>query len=253
VKATTLGFKNLHRVMDMLAKAVLKPGEDFTDLDHMYQAVWDQARLEAGHVANIIGGFESEPKVGLAQGVRFTPYSKARQQEAVAFLNENVFKTPDWLLPAEILRKVEPTSGQPRVAALQQGMLNNVLSSARMARLQEHEAILGDQAYSIAQLLTDVRSGVFAELGAGAGIKVDPYRRNLQRAYVELLGGRLAAAPAAASAAAIKDDSRGTIRADLKSLRSLLESKASAGADTPTKNHINDLIDQIVLILEPKK
>jgi len=254
VKATTLGFKNLHRVMDMLAKAVLKAGEDYTDLDHMYGAVWDQARLEAGHVANIVGGFDSEPKVGPAPGVRFAPYAKARQQEAVAFLNENVFKTPDWLLPVEILRKVEPTSGQARVAALQQGVLNNVLSAARMARLQEHEAILGGQAYAIPQLLADVRGGLFTELAAAADVKVDPYRRNLQRAYVELLGGRLAAAPAAAAApTAVKDDSRGAVRAELKALRSLLESKASAGADASTKNHINDLIDQIGLILEPKK
>jgi len=253
VKATTLGFKNLRRVMDMLAKAVLKPGEDFADLEHMFQAIWDQARLETGHVANIIGGFDSEPKVGLAQGVRFTPFSKARQQEAVAFLNENVFKTPAWLLPAEILRKVEPTSGQTRVFALQQGALNSALSAARMTRLQEHEAILGDQAYTAAQLLADVRGGVFAELAAEAGIKVDPYRRNLQRAYVELVGGRLTAAPAAAAAMSMKDDSRGAIRAELKSLRSLLVSKASAAGDTVTKNHLNDLVDQIDLILEPKK
>ena len=253
VKATTLGFKNLRRVMDMLSKAVLKPGEDFADLEHMFQAIWDQARLETGHVANIIGGFDSEPKVGLAQGVRFTPFSKARQQEAVAFLNENVFKTPAWLLPAEILRKVEPTSGQTRVFALQQGALNSALSAARMTRLQEHEAILGDQAYTAAQLLADVRGGVFAELAAEAGIKVDPYRRNLQRAYVELVGGRLTAAPAAAAAMSMKDDSRGAIRAELKSLRSLLVSKASAAGDTVTKNHLNDLVDQIDLILEPKK
>ncbi|MDP2915651.1 MAG: zinc-dependent metalloprotease [Candidatus Aminicenantes bacterium] len=253
VKASTLGYKNLKRVMDMLAKAVLKPGEDFTDLEHMFQAIWDQARLEGGHVANIIGGFDSEPKVGLAQGVRFTPFSKARQQEAVAFLNENVFKTPAWLLPSEILRKVEPTSGQTRVLALQQGALNSALSAVRMTRLQEHEAILGDQAYTIAQLLADVRSGVFAELAAEAGIKVDPYRRNLQRAYVELFGGRLAAAPAATAATAMKDDSRGAIRAELKTLRDILGSKGPAAGDTVTKNHLFDLIDQIALILEPKK
>lgn len=253
VKATTLGFRNLRRVMDMLAKAVLKPGEDYADLEHMFQVIWDQARLEAGHVANIIGGFESEPKVGLAQGVRFTPFSKARQQEAVAFLNENVFKTPAWLLPAEILRKVEPTSGQTRVFALQQGALNSVLSPVRMTRLQEHEAILGDQAYTVAQLLADVRGGVFAEFAAEAGIKIDPYRRNLQRAYVELVGGRLTAAPAATAATAMKDDSRGAIRAELKALRGLLESKGGAAGDTATKNHLFDLIDQIALILEPKK
>jgi hypothetical protein len=211
-------------------------------------------------VANIIGGYESEPKVGLAAGVRFTPFSKARQQEAVAFLNDNVYKTPAWLLPADILRKVEPTSGQSRVLSLQQAALNSTLSAARLTRLQEHEAIVGDQAYTIAQILADVRGGIFTELGGDGAFKIDPYRRNLQRVFVELLGGRLTAAPPAAGAAAapaaapaLRDDSRGAVRAELKALRTRIESRMNGGGDTATKNHLADLADQITLILEPKK
>jgi hypothetical protein len=257
VQATTLGYKNLRRVMDMLPKAVLKPGENYDDLDHMYGAIWSQAQLEAGHVANIVGGFDSEPKVGLAPGVRFTPLSKARQQQAVSFLNENIFKTPAWLFPADILRKIEPTSGQTRLGAFQLSILGNVLRADRLMRLQEHEAILGDQAYTIAQLLGDVRAGIFAELAAGDTFKIDPYRRNLQRAYVELLGGRLAPAPAGAAAGTaavvtIKDDSRGAIRAEMKALKSLIETKASGAGDTATKTHLEDLKDKISQILEPK-
>jgi hypothetical protein len=250
VKATALGFKNLQRVMNMLANAVLKRGEDYGDLDHMYGAVLSQAQLEAGHVANVIGGYDSEPKVGLAPGVRFTPLNKARQQEAVAFLSENMFKTPTWLLPAEILRKIEPTSGQARIFSLQQAVLNSMLSPGRLTRLQEHEAILGDQAYSIAQLLADVRAAIFSEMAGGDVFKIDPYRRNLQRSYVELLGNRLTAAPAASPS--MKDDSRGAIRAELKILRSSIEAKVAGAADTATRNHMEDLKDQIIQALELK-
>lgn len=250
VKATALGFKNLQRVMSMLAKAVLKAGEDYADLDHMYGAVWSQVQLEAGHVANIIGGYDSEPKVGLASGVRFTPLSKVRQREAVAFLSENIFKTPIWLLPGDILRKVEPTSGQARILSLQQAALNSMLSPARLTRLQEHEAILGNQAYSAAQLLGDVRAAIFSEFAAGDAFKIDPYRRNLQRAYVELLSGRLTAAqPAPAS---WKDDSWGAIRAELKIIRSSIDASIAGATDTATKNHMEDLKDQIIQALEPK-
>ncbi len=169
VKATTLGFKNLMRVIEMLPPAVLKPGEDYTQFEHMYQAIWDQARLEVGHVANIIGGYDSEPKAGTTPGVRFTPIAKARQAEAVAFLNAMVFKTPMWLLPADVLRKIEPTSGQARVLTLQQAALNGILSPARLLRLQEHEAIIGDQAYTTAQMLADLRAGILSELCEHAG------------------------------------------------------------------------------------
>ncbi|MBN1939141.1 MAG: zinc-dependent metalloprotease [Candidatus Aminicenantes bacterium] len=256
VKATTLGFKNLKRVIDMLPDAVLKPGENYDQFTHMYDAVWNQARLETGHVANIIGGYDSEPKVGPAEGLRFTPLSRARQADAVAFLNENVFKTPEWLIPADILRKIEPSSGQARILALQQAVLNNMLSPARLNRLQEHEAILDGQAYTAPQLLFDLRGGILTELLTAAPTVVDPYRRNLQRAYIDLLGARLAPAAAAGSAsaaAAPKDDSRGAIRAELKTIRELLARTVPSTKDAATKNHWNDLLDRIAQILEPNK
>ena len=256
VEATRLGIKNLKRVMDMLPGAVLKSGENYDQLDHMYTAVWSQLRLELGHVANIVGGYDSEPKTGPVPGVRFTPISEARQKAAVKFINENLFKTPTWMEPAEILRKVEPTSGQARLLALQQGILSSLLAQARTARLQEHEAILGPKAYTVAELLADLRAGVFGELMTEA-VKVDPYRRNLQRAYIMSLGARLnppqaAATGAAAAPALTNDDSRGAIRAELKSVKSLLQTRVEGAADKATRNHVEDLIDQIAVILDPR-
>ncbi|MCX6561318.1 MAG: zinc-dependent metalloprotease [Candidatus Aminicenantes bacterium] len=251
VKATTLGFKNLQRVIAMLPGATLKPLEDYRQFDHMYQAIWDQARLEVGHVANIIGGYDSVPKAGTAPGVRFTPIAKARQAEAVAFLNANVFKTPDWLLPTDVLRKLEPTSGQARVLALQQAALNGILGSARLLRLQEHEAILGDQAYTTVQMLADLRGGILTEFMGDMSAKVDPYRRNLQRAYVDLLCARLAPPAAAAAVTALKDDSRGAFRAELRTILNLLRNNKST--DAATKIHAADLLDLITQSLDPKK
>lgn len=241
VKATGLGIKNLKRAMAMLPKAVLKPGEDFEQLSHMYDALWGQLRLELGHVANIPGGFDSEPKVGTAPGGRFTPLGRARQQEAVKFLNEQVFKTPTWILDQAILQKLEPTTGQMRLVGLQRGVLMNLLAQGRLARLQEHEASVGDKAYTAGQLLSDLRGGIFTELTAGA-VKVDPFRRNLQRAYIELLASRVNAPGG---------DDRAAIRAELKSLQGLFGAKAAA-ADKATRAHLEDLKDQVIRALDPK-
>ena len=49
---------------------------------------------------------------------------------------------------------------------------------------------------------------------------------------------------------ALKDDSRGAIRAEL---RKILEALMDTPKDTVTKNHIFDLRDQITQILDPKK
>ena len=257
VEATRLGVKNLKRVMDMLPGAVLKPGENYDQLDHMYTAVWSQLRLELGHVANIVGGYDSEPKTGPVAGVKFTPIPEARQKAAVRFLNDNLFKTPAWMQPSEILRKVEPTSGQARLLGLQQGILASLLRQNRTVRLQEHEAILGAQAYTVAELLLDLRAGIFGELTAES-VKVDPYRRNLQRAYIDALNARVNPPPAPASAAAAgtptltSDDSRGAIRAELKAIQFLLRTKAEVAADKATRNHLEDLRDQITIILDPR-
>lgn len=255
VKATALGTKNLKRVMEMLPKATLKPGEDFEKLGHLYAATLGQWGRELGHVANIVGGYDSEPKVGTAPGVRFTPVTKARQAEAVKFLNDNLFKTPSWVLPEQIVRKLEPTSGQARLLGLQRGILASLLNPGRTNRLQDHEAILGDKAYTFGQLLQDLRGGIFTELSAGG--KVDPFRQNLQRAYVEALGSR--ANPPAGGGAVMPgmaptlpaDAGRGAARAELKAIQAMAAAKAGA-ADRATKAHFEDLKDLITKYLDPK-
>jgi len=256
VKATTLGTKNLKRVVDMLPKATLKAGEDYDKLNHLYSAALGQWGRELGHVANVVGGFDSEPKVGLQPGVRFTPLAKNRQVEAVKFLNENLFKTPTWTLPAEVLRKLGPTSGQAHLVNLQRGVLNGLLTPTRLTRLQEQEAMLGDKAYTTSALLGDLRAGIFTELSSGA--RIDPYRRNLQRAYVDLLGARLnPSAPmvgmfgggAPTLPTLSNDDTRGAVRAELKTLMGLAVAKSG---DRATKAHLEDLRDQIAKLLDPK-
>jgi len=259
VKATALGTKNLKRVVEMLPKATLKAGEDYDKLRHLYAAALGQWGRELGHVANLVGGYDSEPKAGLQPGVRFSPLSKARQSEAVKFLNENLFKTPAWILPSEVLRKLEPSSGQARLLSLQRNVLGQLLASNRVARLQEHEAIVGDKAYTLGQLLLELRSGVLTELSAGG--RIDPYRRNLQRSYVDLLGARLSPPAAVATmgrdgAAPMPtithDDTRGVVRAELKSIQALASAKAAAAQDRSTKAHLEDLKDQITRLLDPK-
>ena len=128
--------------------------------------------------------------------------------------------------------------------------------TTQTGRLQEHKAILGPKAYTVAELLTDLRAGIFGELMAEA-VKVDPYRRNLQRAYITSLGARLnpppaAAAGAAAAPALTNDDCRGAIRAELKAVKSQLQTKVEGAADKATRNHLEDLIDQITVILDPR-
>ncbi len=258
VAATTLGTKNLQRVADMLVKVSEKPGDDDETLTHLYTATWGQWTRELNHVAVIVGGYDAQTKHGGQSGAVFTPVSKARQQQAVKYLNGAILRTPEWLLKPEILSRIEPNSGSARLLNTQKSVLRNLMDRSRLGRLQEQESALGDKAYKLGELLADLRSGIFTELSSPAP-KIDAHRRDLQRAYLELLNERLNQAPPAASnpfgrslpSPNAQDDQRGAVRAELKSLQSHLSAKLPT-AKGASRAHLEDLKDQITKILDPK-
>lgn len=247
VKATTLGLKNLRRVADMLLSATsTQPGEPYEELEELYGRMLGQWRLEMGHVAVIVGGFNTQQKHIGQDGVLFTPISKARQAEAVAFLNDNAFATPTWMLNPEILRRIETNGALDRVKTAQQMLLNSLLSSTRFARLVEQEAIDGDQAYRPVDFLADVRKGIWSEVNGTGAVRVDAYRRNLQRAYLDLLGERLN------GRSPVSDDQRPLIRGELRTLSADVTKALTRTTDRTTRMHLEDVRDQIAKILDPK-
>ncbi|MBI4911777.1 MAG: zinc-dependent metalloprotease [Acidobacteria bacterium] len=260
VKATTLGTKNLQRVLAMLPAAVEKPGESDDTLEHLYRAVWGQWSRELGHVAAIVGGFDSQNKHQGQKGPVFTPVPRARQKDAVRYLNEAVFRTPQWILDKNILARLSPASGSTQLLGAQRSALRALLDRGRTLRLQEQEALLGDQAYKLTEMLADLRDGIFGELKAAAP-RVEPMRRNLQRAYLEQLDERLnrpapSVPPQLAAfvqmAPNLPDDTRGAIRAELRSLQAAASAKAAVAGDRGTRAHLEDVKDQISKILDPR-
>jgi len=263
IKSTALGVKNLQRVARMLMPATTaKAGEPYDDLAELYGRMLGQWTLEMGHVAAIVGGFDTREKYVGQEGVLFTPVAKPRQAEAVKFLNENAFTTPVWAIDAQILRRIEPTGVLGRIRNAQNTVLNNLLSSARFARMVEQEAVDGAAAYTPADFLATVRKGLWKELDAPQ-VKVDAYRRNLQHAYLDLANTKinsaapslpaglpaelLAMLPAAASA-----DEKSLYRAELRSLNAGIAAALAKTADRESKAHLEAARDQIAKILDPK-
>ncbi|HEX5634424.1 MAG TPA: zinc-dependent metalloprotease, partial [Gemmatimonadales bacterium] len=197
VKSTTLAMKNLKRVSDMLLPVAERPGEDYALLRELYQNVIGQWGRYMGHVAALVGGADTQERYGT--GSRFTPVSRARQKEAVRFLGENAFRVPPWLLDQDVLRRIEGEGVVARVRQAQGNVLNQLLGEARLGRLVEYEALATrpDEAYSVGEYLGDVRRGVWGELTAGR-VRVDVFRRNLQRAYLEAVDRTINPPPAPA-------------------------------------------------------
>lgn len=247
IQATTLGTKNLKRVMDMLLTAVPKKDENYDDLGAVYAAALGQWSRELNHVAVIVGGFDSQEKVAGQAGLIFTPVPRERQRAAVKFLNGAVFATPEWAVRTEVLRRVEPTGGLSRVLTLQRSVLTALLNAARLARLEEQEALDGPQTYKPTEFLADLREGLFGELSLAAP-KISPYRRNLQRAYLDMLDERLN--PRTGSVAA--DDTKALFRGELRSIDALAAARMSVAGDRITGLHLREMRDRIAQILDPR-
>jgi hypothetical protein len=247
VKASTLGLKNLKRVADMLMPATTtESGAPYDDLEELYGAMIGQWRLEMGHVAAIVGGFNSQQKHIGQDGVLFTPIAKERQMEAVKFLSDNVFATPTWLLKPEILRRLETNGALDRVKMVQQFILMQLMSASRFARLVEMEAMDGDAAYRPVDFLADVRKGVWGEVNGAGAIKIDAYRRNLQRTYLEQMNEKLN------GRAPVSDDQRPFIRGELRALSADVARAMPRATDRASRMHLEDVKDQIARILDPK-
>jgi hypothetical protein len=132
-----------------------------------------------------------------------------------------------------------------RVRTGQLRVLSSLLSSPRIARLVEQETLDGPKAYRSLEFLGDVRKGVWSEFYNGAPIKVDAYRRNLQRAYVETLADRINGRLAAV------DDSRAFFRGELKTLDTDLRTALARASDRETRLHVDDVRTQIQRALDP--
>ena len=246
VASTALGLKNLKRVAGMLLTATAtKTGEPYDDLDEVYARMLGQWATEMNHVAAIVGGFSSQQKNIGQQGVLFKPVARERQATAVRFLNDNAFQTPAWAINPEILRRIEPVGVLDRVRTGQLRVLTSLLSSARISRLVEQEALDGPAAYRPLEFLGDLRKGVWSEFYNGASVKVDAYRRNLQRAYVDTLADRINGRLAAL------DDSRAFFRGELKTLDADLRTAVAKTTDRETRLHIDDVRTQIQRALDP--
>jgi hypothetical protein len=264
VKSTGLGFKNIRRVVTYISSAATRSGEDNDDLREIYDRTVGQWATEASHVATVVGGETVQYKSGSQPGAVYVPLSRARQQEAMHFLNDNVFQTPTYLIQPAIARRVEAGGMITRITNAQTRILTSLLNDSRLNRLIENEALATNRgdAYSLASMLDDMRRGVWSELSQSS-VSIDPYRRTLQNQYLAQLNAKLNPPPAPATAgpqfpgftppAPLLEDARSELRGELVSLRADIRRAAPRASDRETRLHLEAADHEIGDILDPKK
>ena len=259
VKASNYGVANLKVILDNLVEWTAEEAKDYDDLNELYGQVAGQWNRYIGHVARNVGGWHENFKTYDQDGVVYEMVSEARQREAMQWLNEQVFETPDWLLHQDVLRRVEGVGAMDRIRRYQVGAVNTLLDPQRLARMMEAEVMEGDNTYTSAEMLTDLRQGIWSELSSGQAI--GPLRRNLQRGYLERLEFLMTQeAPSVPSFFASfgftnvdvsQSDIRAFVRGELQILKRDTGNAARRTRDRMTRLHLQDVQARIDAILEP--
>jgi hypothetical protein len=261
MRSSQLGLQNLQRVMKMLLPVAEQPGRDYELLDELYDEAVAQWSRYMGHVAAVVGGAETQERYGT--GARFAPVSRARQREAIAFLAQNAFRTPDLLLDSTILRRIEAEGAILRIRTAQGRVLATLLNRNRLNRLVEYEAMAprSAEAYTVGDLVGELHGAVWSELD-DARVRIDVYRRNLQRAFLETVDGELTP-PALRPQQGVggvgpgqdsrwSSDVRPVLRGELRALDRELAAALPRAADRMTRLHIEDARAEIARMLDPQ-
>ncbi|MCC6241616.1 MAG: zinc-dependent metalloprotease [Gemmatimonadaceae bacterium] len=264
VKATRLGFKNLRRIMDLVEPAsTVDKTADFSLLRATYSNVLGQWATEAAHVTKIVGGMDKQEKAVSQSGPVWTPVSRTRQKEAVKFLNDEVFTTPTAMIKPSILRRIESDGNINRVSGAQTRTLSSLVSNTKLQRMVEQEAMAtkAGEVYTLGEMLTDLRQGLWKEIYSGA--LIDAYRRRLQTTYLEAMASKIKPPAPSAQDQAIAQllgggivstrDFRPLLKDEMRTLDRELASAIGRSRDRVSRAHLSDARDQIKAMLSVKE
>jgi hypothetical protein len=255
MKASTYGLKNLEYVANHLSEWTSNVTNDYGDLDELYREMLDVWSRYVGHVVTNVGGVYENTKNPNQAGNVYEVVPKAKQIEAMNWLQANAFASPTWLVNVNTLKNTNFAGYTETFRNLQVRHLNNLFSLGRIGRLMDNE-ILGADTYKAIELFKDTRKGIWKEAGTATNVTI--YRRNLQRAYIDRMSYLMTEEIKPADRSTVyynvsQSDLRALVRGELNVLKKSLAAAKALGVNTETKYHYEDCIKRIDLILNPIK
>lgn len=254
MKASSYGLKNLEYVAAHLPEWTSDATNNYDDLDELYKELLEVWSRYVGHVVTNVGGVYENIKNPNQAGTVYDVVPKAKQIEAMNWLQINAFASPTWIVNTKTLRNTDFSGYTEKFRSLQVRHLNSLLSFGRIGRLMDAE-ILGTDNYKGLDLLKDTRKGIWKEASAVANVTI--YRRNLQRAYLDRMAFLMTEEIKPKDRSTVyydvaQSDVRALVRGELTALKSTLSVAKTRAVNAETKYHYEDCIKRINLILDPK-
>ena len=243
VKASTYGVKNLKIVAKNLPDWTSNQTNNYEDLSELYGELLGVWSRYVGHVSGNIGGVYEYNKKPSQDGFVYQPVSKEKQKESMSWLQENAFKTQDWLLDNSILANIGESGYTNRMLRLQNRQLATLLSTSRLERMID-ASVIEPNSYEVIDMVRDLRNGIFSE--ANYTRNVDVFRRNLQKAFIDRMASIMN------SKSPKHADINSIVRGELESLNFQLTIAKNRRVNRMTKYHYRDCLAKIKQILDPK-
>ena len=247
MKASAYGIKNLQRIVPNLPEWTAEEGGLNENLPKMYVQIQNQYFRYMGHVLKNIGGVRYTVRSDADKAAAYEPVPRAMQLEAVTFFNNQLFKTPDWLLNKTIIDRTTLPQATNFVEDLQVRVLNTLLDIEMMKKMMASEKQFGNQAFPIYELIATLHKGIWDEL-KNPNVKIDIYRRNLQKSYV----GAMVDLMMSKDPANTESDASSVVRADLLQLENEIKTAISKATEPMTIYHLKDLQDRVKNAAKPK-
>ncbi|MBR9913818.1 MAG: zinc-dependent metalloprotease [Algicola sp.] len=253
IKASNYALKNLKYVAQNLPDWTSDQTNDYEDLEELYGELLGCYNRYIGHVLSNIGGVEEHLITPRQGGIAYVAVPKEKQKASMAWLHDNAFETPSWLIDKSLLQNIDYAGYTDRLRRLQSRYVNGLLSFDRLGRLIDHHALDATN-YSVLDMLKDLRQGMWSETSQTKN--VDVYRRNLQRVYIDrmayLMTEELNPQRSDSYYNVSQSDVRALVRGELNVLKRQVASAANRQVNTETKYHYRDIVKRIEDILDPK-
>lgn len=232
--ASSYGLKNLRIMVKNLEKWTYEEGDLGQNLSQMYKNAVSQYRRYIGHVCRNIGGIHREYKSVEQSGPMFTPMKKERQKRALAWLKENVFERPSWMIAPSYVQRLE-YSPETLITPLAETAVSYIFSAYTIGNVSRYS--YGKDPYLPTEYVNDLLNVLFPPADKGT-----TWSRFIQQKAVQQL---------------IRDwksTSDADARPYLNSLLQKIQQRLVAlGGNEASVMHYNDLRQQIKLALEGKK
>jgi hypothetical protein len=181
-----------------------KPGEGYQKVLRAFQMGWRSYFESVRYAAKYIGGiYHHRDHVGDPGGqIPFVPVPAAQQRRAMAFLRDKVFAADAFVIPADVLNKLQPERFpdfnwsvynvqqidypfHAYALSVQNGALSMLYSPYILGRLVDNQERYqqGQERYTMYDMFTDVRRAIWPEVATPQN--VNDFRRQLQLLHLQ--------------------------------------------------------------------